>query len=41
MGAFAGTAIAQALSRVPWLPSMHGVARGSQTKLFPVSRSSQ
>ena len=29
VGQGAGIAIAQALSRVPWLPSMHGVARGS------------
>ena len=38
VGQAAGIFVAQALSRVPWLP---GVARGSQTQLFPVSRSSQ
>ena len=37
-GQIIGMGIAQALSRVPWLPF---VARGSQTHLFPVSRSSQ
>ena len=38
VGQAAGIAVAQALSRVPWLP---GVARGSQTQLFPVSRTTR
>jgi len=39
VGQGAGIAVAQALSRVPWLPSFAG--RGAQHTLFPVSRTTR